>query len=103
MMKRRWRGGLRVLPCPQVIAALPAYQRRWQQADAGAGAAAVPAEVDLETVMWTDPDVLFRNEIDSCSLPMPRLLSIGPEVGGSWGTPGMNVQACTPAVLAWHL
>lgn len=66
----------------QVVAALPAYQRRWQKTDAGAAATVGPVEVDLDTVMWTDPDVLFRQDIDSCSLPMPRLLSIGPEVCG---------------------
>lgn len=64
----------------QVIAALPEYDQRWQKLDGGAAAAAAPKGVDLETVMWTDPDVLFRRDIDSCSLPKPRLLSIGPEV-----------------------
>ncbi len=88
------------LPCPaclQAVAALPAYQRRLQQADSGA--AAVPVDVDLNTVMWTDPDVLFRHDIDSCSLPMPRLLSIGPEVRGRWclaarAADGINLTSC---------
>ncbi|KAI7846312.1 hypothetical protein COHA_000149 [Chlorella ohadii] len=63
----------------KVIPALPAYERRWQELDSGAAARAAPRGIDLETVMWTDPDVLFRHDIDSCSLPKPRLLSIGPE------------------------
>ncbi|KAI7846309.1 hypothetical protein COHA_000146 [Chlorella ohadii] len=68
-------------PLPwQVIPALPAYERRWQKLDGGAAARAAPRGIDLETVMWTDPDVLFRHDIDSCSLPKPRLLSIGPEL-----------------------
>ena len=34
----------------------------------------------MDFVLWTDPDVLFRQDITSCSLAQPRLLSIGPEV-----------------------
>ena len=60
----------------QVVAALPAYQRRWQKTDGGTAATVGPAEVDLDTVMWTDPDVLFRQDIDSCSLPMPDRKSV---------------------------
>lgn len=71
------------MPCVQVIPALPEYEQRLQKLNGAAAALATPAGVDLETVLWTDPDVLFRRNINSCSLPKPRLLSIGPEVGGS--------------------
>lgn len=37
------------------------------------------ATVDTDYVLWTDPDVLFYHDIDSCSLPKPRYLSIGPD------------------------
>lgn len=78
-----------LLDRPQVEAALPAYQSAWRRqaaeqggpgADGGGASSRTPEEVDLETVLWTDPDVLFRRDISSCSLPAPRLLSIGPEV-----------------------
>ncbi|GBF93900.1 hypothetical protein Rsub_06899 [Raphidocelis subcapitata] len=46
----------------------------------GGGAISVPRDVDLEHVIWTDPDVLFREDIDSCTLPRPPLVSIGPEI-----------------------
>ena len=62
-----------------MIAALPAYEQRWRQLDGGEAAAA-PRGVDLEMALWTDPDVLFRHDIDSCTLPRPAVLSIGPEV-----------------------
>lgn len=74
------------LPAAQVRAQLPAYEQRWRDAApvvaGGAPAAGVPAGIDLEHVMWTDPDILFRHDINSCSLPAPRLLSIGPEARG---------------------
>lgn len=35
--------------------------------------------VDMDYVLWTDPDVLFYHDIDSCTLPKPRYLSIGPD------------------------
>ncbi len=37
------------------------------------------AAVDTEYVLWTDPDVLFFGDIDSCTLPKPRYLSVGPD------------------------
>lgn len=39
--------------------------------------------IDFDYVLWTDPDVLFMQDIDGCSLPRPRLVSIGPEVCAS--------------------
>lgn len=77
----------------QVRAALPAYQERWRRQEEEQGDDAAPhaqAELDLESVLWTDPDVLFRQDINTCSLPVPRLLSIGPEV--RLGVPGWRQQ-----------
>ena len=34
-----------------------------------------------ENILWTDPDVIFEGPINSCTLPRPLILSIGPEVG----------------------
>lgn len=34
-----------------------------------------------ENILWTDPDVIFQGKIDSCTLPQPHILSIGPEAG----------------------
>jgi hypothetical protein len=34
-----------------------------------------------ENILWTDPDVIFEGPIDSCTLPRPFILSVGPEVG----------------------
>ncbi len=39
------------------------------------------AATQLDTVLWTDPDVLFRADVTACGLPVPRILSIGPEAG----------------------
>ncbi len=38
------------------------------------------AAVSKEYVLWTDPDVLFRGHIDSCTLAKPQILSVGPEM-----------------------
>ena len=38
------------------------------------------AAVGKEYVLWTDPDVLFLGQIDSCTLSKPQVLSVGPEV-----------------------
>ncbi len=35
--------------------------------------------VDTDYVLWTDPDVLFYGDIDSCTLPKPRYVSVGPD------------------------
>ena len=40
--------------------------------------------VDREYVFWTDPDILVRGSIDSCTLAKPRVLSIGPELRMGW-------------------
>lgn len=37
------------------------------------------ANIDTEYALWSDPDVLFEQDINSCSLPKPRLVSIGAE------------------------
>ena len=34
-----------------------------------------------DNILWTDPDVIFEGKIDSCTLPQPLILSIGPEAG----------------------
>lgn len=62
------------------MAALPAYEERWRQLGGSTATSALRTGVELDKVLWTDPDVLFRQDIDSCSLPMPHVLSIGPEV-----------------------
>ena len=41
-------------------------------------------EVDREYVLWTDPDVLFRGSIDSCTVAKPQVLSVGPEMRMGW-------------------
>jgi hypothetical protein len=55
------------------------------------------SEVETDYVLWTDPDVVFMNNIDSCELPRPRILSIGPEseMGGigNCGVIYYNVEA----------
>lgn len=38
-------------------------------------------EYNREYILWTDPDVIFESNIDSCTLPRPLILSIGPEAG----------------------
>ena len=40
---------------PQVIPQLPAYLQRHAHEAASAGTAGLPTDVDLDTVMWTDP------------------------------------------------
>lgn len=64
----------------KVEAALPAYEERWRQLGGSIATSALRTGVELDKVLWTDPDVLFRRDIDSCSLPMPHVLSIGPEM-----------------------
>lgn len=39
---------------------------------------------DQEYVLWTDPDILFRGSIDSCTLAKPQVLSVGPELRMGW-------------------
>ena len=55
-------------------------QEDGDESDTLGGGASASTDIDLDYVLWTDPDVLFRHDINSCSLPLPRLLSIGPEV-----------------------
>lgn len=84
----------------QVVAALPEYDRRIQEQAGAAGMATTAAKpVDLEKVLWTDPDVLFVHDIDSCSLPTPNLLSIGPEVGGQRLHTGWVLPAASQSFL----
>lgn len=40
--------------------------------------------VDQDYVLWTDPDILFRGSIDSCTLAKPQVLSVGPEMRMGW-------------------
>ena len=40
--------------------------------------------VDREYVLWTDPDVIFQDKIDSCTLARPPVLSVGPELRMGW-------------------
>ena len=42
------------------------------------------AAVSKEYVLWTDPDVIFRGHIDSCTLAKPQILSVGPELRMGW-------------------
>lgn len=37
------------------------------------------ASVDTNYVLWTDPDVIFLQDVNSSVLPKPRYLSIGPD------------------------
>lgn len=39
-----------------------------------------PSGVDLDFVLWTDPDVMFFSDIDACTLPKPHILSAAPEL-----------------------
>lgn len=83
---------------PQVKKQLPAYEERWARHNAEHG---VPAGVDLDYVLWTDPDVLFRHDVNSCTLPAPKLLSIGPEVGaGGWVLAGGHMWGTSFACRA---
>jgi hypothetical protein len=56
-------------------------------------------EVDLDYVLWTDPDVIFLEDIDSCTLPRPRILSVGPDAAmggvGNCGVIYFNVETYT--------
>jgi hypothetical protein len=36
-------------------------------------------DVDTEYVLYTDADIMFLSDINSCSLPKPAIMSIGPE------------------------
>ena len=42
------------------------------------------ATVSRDYILWTDPDVLFRGSIDSCTLARPQVLSVGPEMRMGW-------------------
>jgi hypothetical protein len=37
------------------------------------------AQVDTKYILWTDPDVVFYKNIDSCTIPKPHILSVGPD------------------------
>lgn len=41
-------------------------------------------DVDTNYILWTDPDVIFQDRIDSCTLPRPQILSVGPEFRMGW-------------------
>jgi len=41
--------------------------------------------VDHELVLYTDADVVFTRDINSCTLPRPKVALVGPEVGLCWG------------------
>ncbi|GBG00625.1 hypothetical protein Rsub_13366 [Raphidocelis subcapitata] len=70
----------------RVLAALPAWEAR-QLARPRPVNASVPTEVDRDYVIWTDPDVLFRSDISTCTLGKPPVLSIGPEFAARAGAP----------------
>lgn len=75
------------MPCLlrlQVEAKLPAYERRWMRNWLGLRGSmpGVPTMIDAEHVLWTDPDVLFRQPVDTCTLPAAHLMSLGAAVGG---------------------
>lgn len=36
-------------------------------------------QLDTSFALWTDPDVLFGQDINSCTIPKPHIMSIGPE------------------------
>lgn len=36
-------------------------------------------KVDLQYILWTDPDVIFQGRIDACTLARPPVMSVGPE------------------------
>ncbi|KAL6047886.1 hypothetical protein QOT17_020015 [Balamuthia mandrillaris] len=40
-----------------------------------------PEEVDMDYVLWTDSDVIFQKDLNSISLPKPRLFSMAPDAG----------------------
>lgn len=54
-------------------------------------------EVDMKFVLYTDVDVMFQRDIDSCSLPHPKLMLVGPEFEKSamanTGVMYLNVEA----------
>ena len=45
--------------------------------------AAVSQEIDDEFVLYTDSDVIFLRDINSCTLPKPRIMAIGPQVSSA--------------------
>ena len=66
------------------------------------------AAVDKEHVLWTDPDVIFRGDIDSCTLAKPQILSVGPEFrmgfAENYGVIYFNVSGYRSAhedLIAW--
>ena len=38
------------------------------------------ANTSKDYVLWTDPDIIFKRHIDSCTLARPQILSVGPEM-----------------------
>ncbi len=63
---------------------------------------------DTQHILWTDPDVIFEQPIDSCTLPEPYILSVGPEVGmgtaNNYGVIYFNLagySAMLPDMLKW--
>lgn len=79
------------LPSPPAQASkqLPSYLRR--QAARGwfdrtrAPLPALPPTMDASMALWSDPDVLFRHDMDTCSIPAPKLVALGPEASAGWG------------------
>jgi hypothetical protein len=53
-------------------------------------------EVDMQHVLYTDVDVMFQKDINSCSLPHPKLMLVGPEfdkgVAANTGVMYLNVE-----------
>ena len=35
--------------------------------------------IDTNYALWTDPDVIFYKDIDSCTIPKPHIMSVGPD------------------------
>jgi hypothetical protein len=55
------------------------------------------AGIDTDHVLWTDPDVIFYKDINSCTIPSPHILSVGPEASrdgvGNCGVIYFNLAA----------
>ena len=51
------------------------------------------ADVEPEHVLYTDPDVMFLNDFDGCSLPKPKVIAMGTQ-----GFPGSQAKAA-PGVM----
>ena len=61
------------------------------------------ADVEAEHVLYTDPDVIFLNDIDGCSLPKPKVLAMGTQgFLGSQARASPGVMFMNTSALAEH-